>query len=94
MSPFFQAESLLGDFQTRVKRTASRKGSRKKFDFLRRGSDLRNEVEGVAKSLSVESVESVSSLPVLGEEEGMPTPLLDGEGDEGDRGGGAGGGGG
>lgn len=76
VTKYFQAESLLSDFQTRVKRTASRKGSRKKFEFLRRSSELRNEVEGMAKTSSMESVESVSSIPILGEEEGMPIYVL------------------
>ena len=49
-------ETLLGEFQTRVdQRTATpRKGSRKKFDFLKR-PELQSNSEGVAKSLSVES---------------------------------------
>lgn len=50
-------ESLLGDFQTRVKRTATRKGSRKTFDFLKR-----SEVVVMAKSSSAESAESVTSV--------------------------------
>lgn len=57
-------EGLLGEFQARVKqRTATpRKASKKKFDFLRRSPDLRNEAGpgGMVKAMSNESAESAS----------------------------------
>ncbi len=60
---------MVGDFQNRVsQRTAMpRKGSRKKFDYIRQGSEV--SPGGVVKSLSTESGGSGALTPSTIDEE-------------------------